>query len=113
MATPGPRSQNRLLRELSRDDCRSLSPHLKHVPLSLDDVLVEPNKANNHAYFPLAGLISVHTRTNVTVAANALRFHNLIDYTRARIKIIDRKGLIKAACGCYDVNAVAEENVNR
>ena len=61
MATPGPGSQNRLLRELSRDDCRRLSPHLKHVPLSLDDVLVEPNKANNHVYFPLAGLISVHT----------------------------------------------------
>ena len=113
MATPGPSSQNRLLRELSRDDCRSLSPHLKHVPLSLDDVLVEPNKANNHAYFPLAGLISVHTRTNVTVAANALRFRDLIDYTRARLKIIDRKGLIRAACGCYGVNAVAEENLNR
>ncbi len=46
MATNGPGSQNRLLRELSRDDYRSLSPHLKHVPLSLDDVLAERNKAN-------------------------------------------------------------------
>jgi CRP-like cAMP-binding protein len=232
MVTPGTGSQNRLLRDLSRDDYRGLSPHLKHVSLSLDEVLVDRNKANNHVYFPLAGLISVHTifadhvsldmvgkegmvgvfiaagvqtphariavqgsgsamrvtakqfrilahrssslqrqmhrytcqllrrsaqtsrcnglhtvearlarclletserggshelrvthellaaamgarRTNVTVAANALRFRDLIDYTRARIKIIDRKGLIKAACGCYGVNAVAAENLGR
>ena len=52
-------------------------------------------------------------RTNVTVAANALRFRDLIDYTRARLKIIDRKGLIKAACGCYGVHAVAEEILSR
>jgi hypothetical protein len=61
MAATGPGSQNRLLRELSREDYRSLAPHLKHVPLSLHDVLVERNKANNHVYFPLAGLIAVHT----------------------------------------------------
>src|SRR5450759_4620840 len=61
MATPSAGSQNRPLRELSREDYRSLAPHLKHVPLSLHDVLVERNKANNHVYFPLAGLISVHT----------------------------------------------------
>ncbi len=232
MATTGPGSQNRLLRELSRDDYRSLSPHLNQVPLSLDEVLVERNNANNHVYFPLAGLISVHTiftdhvsldmvgkegmigvsiaagvnaphariavqgsgsamrvaakqfrilahrssslqrhmhrytcqllkrsaqtsrcnglhtvearlarclletserggshelrvthellavamaarRTNVTVAANALRSRDLIDCTRAWLKIIDRKGLIKAACGCYGVNAVAEKNPSR
>ncbi len=52
-------------------------------------------------------------RTNVTVAANALRSRDLIDYTRARLKIIDRKGLINAACGCYGVNAAAEENLSR
>ena len=51
-------------------------------------------------------------RSNVTVAANELRFRNLIDYTRARLTIVDRKGLIKAACGCYGANA-AEENLAR
>jgi hypothetical protein len=61
MAAASPGSQNRLLRELSREDYRSLAPHLKHVALSLHDVLVEQNKANNHVYFPLAGLIAVHT----------------------------------------------------
>ena len=222
MPSAGARSKNRLLRGLSREDYRSLLPHLKHVALSLDHVLVEGNKANNYVYFPLAGLISVHTifadhvsvdmvgkegmvgvfiaagvhaplariavqgggsamrvparqfriladrsnslqrhmhrytcmllqrsaqssrcnglhtvearlarclletsdragshelrithellavamaarRTNVTVAANALRARNLIDYTRARVRVIDRTGLIDAACGCYGV----------
>jgi hypothetical protein len=52
-------------------------------------------------------------RTNVTVAANSLRSRNLIDYTRARLAIIDRKGLIKAACGCYGAAAAEEESVAR
>jgi CRP-like cAMP-binding protein len=232
MAATSPDSQNRLLRGLSREDYRSLAPHLRHVPLSLDDVLVERNKANNHVYFPLDGLISIHTiftdhvsldmvgnegmvgifiapgvdaphariavrgrgsalriaagkfrmlanessslqrqmhrhtcrllrhsaqtsrcnglhtvearlarclletsdragshelrvthelladaiaarRSNVTVAANALRVRNLIDYTRARLQIVDRKGLIKAACGCYAINAAAGGDIGR
>jgi CRP-like cAMP-binding protein len=43
-------------------------------------------------------------RTNVTVAANSLRSRKLIDYTRARIRIVDRRGLINAACTCYGVD---------
>jgi CRP-like cAMP-binding protein len=199
---------------------------MKHVVLSFDEVLVERDKANDHVYFPMAGLISVHTiftdhvsldligkegmvgvfiaagvdtphariavqgtgsamriaakqfrvlanrsgslqrhmhrhtcrllkhsaqtsrcnglhtvearlarclletsdrggsqelrvthellaaamaarRSNVTVAANALRSRKLIEYTRARLNIIDRKGLVAAACGCYGVNTLA------
>jgi CRP-like cAMP-binding protein len=232
MAATSPGSQNRLLRGLSRDDYRSLAPHLKHVTLSLDEVLVERDKANGHVYFPLAGLISVHTiftdhisldmvgkegmvgvfiaagvntpyariavqgsgsamriaaqkfrilanqssslqlqmhrhtcrllkhsaqtsrcnglhtvearlarclletsdragsrelrvthellaaamaarRSNVTVAANALRSRKLIEYTRARLGIMDRKGLVKAACGCYGVNALEGQDPGR
>ena len=228
MAATSPGSQNRLLRDLSREDYRSLAPHLQHVALSLHDVLVERNKTNHHVYFPLAGLIGVHTifadhvsldmvgkegmvgifiaagvkaphariavqgsgsamrvaaaqfriladrsgtlqrhmhrytclmlkhsaqtsrcnglhtvearlarclletsdrggsrelrvthellaaaiaarRSNVTVAANALRFRNLIDYTRARLTIIDRQGLVRVACGCYGANATEEK----
>jgi CRP-like cAMP-binding protein len=52
-------------------------------------------------------------RSNVTVAANELRFRNLIDYTRAHLTIIDRTGLIKAACGCYGANATEEKNLAR
>lgn len=225
-------SKNRLLRGLSREDYRSIAPYLKHVSLSLDNVLVERNMANNYVYFPLAGLISVHRvfsdhasldtvgkegmvgifvaagvkaphariavqgsgsamrvaakqfrvlayrsgslqrhmhrytcqllqraaqtsqcnglhvvearlarclletsdrggsrelrmthellavamgarRTNVTVAANALRSRKLIDYTRARLRIIDRPGLIKAACACYGANAPRVEDTGR
>jgi CRP-like cAMP-binding protein len=225
-------SKNRLLRSLSREDYRSLAPHLKQVSLSLDNVLVERNAANNYVYFPLAGLISVHTiftdhvsldmvgkegmvgifvaagvkaphariavqgsgsamrvaakqfrvlahrsgslqrhmhrytcqllqhseqtsrcnglhpvearlarclletsdrggsrelrvthellaaamgarRTNVTVAANALRSRKLIDYTRGRLKIIDRPGLMEAACACYGAVAIQRENPGR
>jgi CRP-like cAMP-binding protein len=232
MAATNPGSQNQLLHALSREDYRSLAPHLKLVPLSLHDVLVERNKANNHVYFPLTGLISVHTifidhvsldmvgkegmvgvfiaagvtaphariavqgsgsamrvaakqfrilanrsgslqrhmhrytckllkraaqtsrcnglhtvearlarclletsdcggsrelrvthellaaamaarRTNVTIAANSLRSRNLIDYTRARLTIIDRRGLIKAACGCYGAAAAGEASLAR
>ena len=61
MAAISPGSQNLLLRALSREDYGSLAPHLKHVALSLHDVLVERNKTNHHVYFPLAGLIAVHT----------------------------------------------------
>jgi CRP-like cAMP-binding protein len=229
MAATSPGSQNRLLRDLSREDYGSLAPHLQHVALSLHDVLVERNKTNQHVYFPLAGLIGVHTifadhvsldmvgkegmvgifiaagvkaphariavqgsgsamrvaakqfriladrsgslqrhmhrytclmlkhsaqtsrcnglhtvearlarclletsdrggslelrvthellaaaiaarRSNVTVAANELRFRNLIDYTRARLIIVDWQGLIKVACGCYGANATEKEN---
>jgi CRP-like cAMP-binding protein len=230
MAATGPDSQNRLLRTLSREDYRTLAPHLHHVALSLDDVLAERTTANKHVYFPLAGLISVHTvftdhvsldlvgregmvgvftaagmeasyariavqgsgsamrvaakkfrvlahqsgslqrhmhrhtcrllkhsaqtsrcnglhtvearlarclletsdradshelhvthellaaamaarRSNVSVAANALRSRNLIEYTRARLRIIDRRGLIKAACGCYAVTLAAAKQL--
>jgi CRP-like cAMP-binding protein len=232
MSTSISSSKNRLLRGLSREDSKSLEPHLKHVSLSLDDILAERNKANNYVYFPLAGLISVHTifsdhvslamvgkegmvgifvapgvaaphariavqgsgsamrvgakqfrvlahrsgslqrhmhrytcrllqdsaqssrcnglhsvearlarclletsdrggsrelrvthellaaamgarRTNVTVAASALRDRKLIDYTRARLRIIDRPGLIKAACACYGAIAALEEKLGK
>jgi CRP-like cAMP-binding protein len=232
MPANGPRSKNRLLRGLSRADYRSLAPHLTQVHLPLDHVLGARNKPNKYVYFPLAGLISVHTifsdhvtldmigkegmvgvfvaagvkaprariavqgsgsamripvkqfgilshrsgslqrhmhrytcqllqraaqtsrcnglhtvearlarslletseqggspdlrvtheqlavamgarRTNVTVAANALRSRELIDYTRARLKITDRSGLIAAACTCYGTNPADGEKAGR
>ena len=52
-------------------------------------------------------------RSNVTVAANALRFRNLIDYTRARLTIIDRQGLVRVACGCYGADAAKKTSLGR
>ena len=40
-------------------------------------------------------------RATVTVAAGQLQRSKLIDYTRGRIKIVDRPGLEAKACECY------------
>jgi hypothetical protein len=40
-------------------------------------------------------------RASVTVAAGALQKARLIAYKRGTVKIMNRAGLEKAACGCY------------
>lgn len=42
-------------------------------------------------------------RAGVSVAANGLRQGGLIDYSRGRVRIKNRKGLEQAACECYGV----------
>ena len=42
-------------------------------------------------------------RESVSVAAASLREGGLIDYSRGKITILDRKGLLAAACECYEV----------
>ena len=42
-------------------------------------------------------------RTTVALVAGALQRTGLIRYRRARVKIVDRPGLIEAACDCYAV----------
>jgi CRP-like cAMP-binding protein len=41
------------------------------------------------------------TRPTVTIVAGALQKAGLINYTRGRITILDRKGLEEASCECY------------
>jgi CRP-like cAMP-binding protein len=50
---------NRLLASLSSEDIATLQPHLEPVPLAVRQVLIEPNKAIEHIYFPEAGMASV------------------------------------------------------
>ena len=50
-------------------------------------------------------------RSTVTVAAGDLQRMKLIDYSRGRIKILDRAGLEQVACECYQIVRSAYERV--
>jgi CRP-like cAMP-binding protein len=50
----------------------------------------------------LADMLGVR-RPSVTVAARTLQNAGVIDYTRGRIKVLDRPGLEEASCECYRV----------
>lgn len=42
-------------------------------------------------------------RAGVSIAANSLKQHGLIDYHRGDIRVLDRKGLEDASCECYRI----------
>ena len=42
-------------------------------------------------------------RVGVTTAARVLQKRKLITYGRGKIRILDRRGLERAACSCYEV----------
>jgi len=56
-------------------------------------------------------------RVGVSVAARALRERKLIGYRHGTVTILDSRGLMAAACGCYktvkDSYALAQTKVNR
>jgi len=43
-------------------------------------------------------------RSTVTVAAGALQRTGLIEYSRGQVKILDRTGLEKSTCECYEIS---------
>ena len=54
-----------------------------------------------HAF--LAYMLGVR-RVGVTKAANALQTRRLISYHRGEVKILDRAGMERASCGCYETD---------
>ena len=51
--------KNQLLASLSSEEYERLLPHLKHVSLSLSEILCEAGETMKYAYFPLSGMISM------------------------------------------------------
>jgi len=50
-------------------------------------------------------------RVGITRAATALQRRGLIHYARGEIAILDRKGLVKAACACYAADLASYKRV--
>jgi CRP-like cAMP-binding protein len=42
-------------------------------------------------------------RVGITEAASTLKRHHLIDYQRGHLRILDKKGLKRASCSCYQI----------
>lgn len=56
-----------------------------------------------HLTHEFLGLMLGSRRSSVTVTAGALQALKLIEYTRGKIKILDREGLEDIACECFTV----------
>jgi len=50
-------------------------------------------------------------RESVTIAAGHLQGAGLIDYSRGHIKILDRQGLERQVCECYQVVKVESDRL--
>ncbi|MEX2131626.1 MAG: Crp/Fnr family transcriptional regulator [Pseudohongiellaceae bacterium] len=62
-------SQNHLLAALPAEDLARLSPMLELVYLPLGDMLYEPGKQMQHAYFPATAIVSLHYVTETGASA--------------------------------------------
>ncbi|PKO73269.1 MAG: Crp/Fnr family transcriptional regulator, partial [Betaproteobacteria bacterium HGW-Betaproteobacteria-17] len=60
MPSPHSPNQNQLLAALPAAELEPLAAHLEHVPLSLGEVLYEPDGQLQHAYFPTTAIVSLH-----------------------------------------------------
>ena len=69
---PPPSSNpNQLLAALSAAEFERLSPHLELVPLPLGQMLHEPGRRLQYAYFPTTAVVSLHYVTESGAAAEA------------------------------------------
>jgi len=70
-------------------------------------LLVTQDRAQASDFFvthdALAAMLGVR-RVGITKAANALKVRNLIQYHRGTVRILDRRGMKRAACSCYQAD---------
>jgi CRP-like cAMP-binding protein len=65
--------RNGLLSVMSDEDFSMLRPHFVRRPVSLHDVLIEPNKPIEHVYFPESGLVSFVSPTEIEIEVGVVR----------------------------------------
>ena len=58
----------------------------------------------------LAFMLGVR-RVGITRAATSLQKRRLIHYSRGNITVLDRRGLMAAACGCYEAGRVSYDGI--
>jgi CRP-like cAMP-binding protein len=58
----------------------------------------------------LAYMLGVR-RVGITKAATALQKNRLITYTRGEVTVLDRSGLVAAACGCYEADKATYDRI--
>jgi CRP-like cAMP-binding protein len=77
-------------------------------------LLMTQDRAHTNAFHItqefLALMLGVR-RVGVTKAAMALHSHNLIQYSRGNITVLDRRGLKAASCACYAADCDAYDRI--
>lgn len=65
-------NQNRLLAALPDAEFEALAPHLEAWPMRLGDMVYEPGRPQQHAYFPTTAVVSLHYVTASGAAAETV-----------------------------------------
>lgn len=85
-------------RSIACNGVHSVNQRCARWLLMTQDRIGSMNLPLSHKF--LAIMLGVR-RASVSVAAKALREAGLITYTRAKVTILDRAGLLAASCSCY------------
>ena len=77
-------------------------------------LLVADDRTGRHEFLltheVLGQMLGVH-RQAITLVARTLKAANFIEYRRGVIKILNRKGLERASCQCYEMTKAAYESI--